>query len=310
MTLLAVALLLLQQEVAQVPEPPRNVTLETMADEEALAALQAPGEILFEDDFESQASLKKYFEIRGVGERARIETGEGVAHQGEGAMRFDAPENEGKESGSGASGWLGELGHERIYFRRYIRFAPDYDQGMLNHTGGGLAGTSGANKWGGMGKAGIRPTGDDRFSCGFEPWRAWGQSPRPGAMALYVYWMDMVRDRDGNYWGNLMQPPKERHRVPARGEWVCLEQMIQLNTVGEADGELAAWIDGELYLHMKGFRWRSDEKLRAKRFNLGIYIHRAEQDNTVWYDDVVLSTGYVGPVRKPETEGEATAEPE
>jgi len=289
-------------ESAQVQEavsPPRDVTAQTLADPEALAALQAPGKVLFRDDFESDTSLKQWFEIRGLREgRARRVEGEGVAHRGNGAMRFDAPANDGKESGSGASAWLGDEGHDRVYFRRWIRFAPDYDQGNLNHTGGGMAGVAGAGKWDGMGKAGLRPTGADRFSCGFEPWRDWGRSPMPGAMALYVYWMDMARDRDGNFWGNLFQPVAERRRVPGRGEWVCLEQMIRVNTPGEADGELAAWIDGELYLHLTGIRWRSDERVRVKRVNVGIYVHRATQDNAVWYDDVIVSTGYVG-LKKP-----------
>ena len=31
---------------------------------------------------------------------------------------------------------------------------------------------------------------------------------------------------------------------------------------------------------------------------VGVYIHHATQDNTVWYDDVALSTGYIGPGEK------------
>jgi len=58
---------------------------------------------------------------------------------------------------------------------------------------------------------------------------------------------------------------------------------------------LAAWIDGKLYIHYRGFRWRSNDDVRLKRFNIGVYIHQARKDNTVWYDDVTLSTGYIGP---------------
>jgi hypothetical protein len=38
-----------------------------------------------------------------------------------------------------------------------------------------------------------------------------------------------------------------------------------------------------------------DVDVKLKRFNIGVYVHRAKKDNTVWYDDVVLSTGYIGP---------------
>jgi hypothetical protein len=34
--------------------------------------------------------------------------------------------------------------------------------------------------------------------------------------------------------------------------------------------------------------------VKLKRFNIGVYVHQAAKDKTVWYDDVALSTGYVG----------------
>ena len=73
--------------------------------------------------------------------------------------------------------------------------------------------------------------------------------------------------------------------------------MIQVNDVGQANGELAAWIDGKLYIHYKSFRWRTSADVKLKRFDIGVYVHQAAKDNTVWYDDVVLSTGYVGLVK-------------
>jgi hypothetical protein len=275
---------------------PRLVTAETRADPAALAALEKPGEVFFRDGFESPESLKNYFEIRGLKEgHATLVCDRSLAASGEGAIRFTAPARDGKESGAGASFWFGPGGRDRVHFRRYIRFAADYDQGNLNHTGGGLTGVTGADRWRAMGSAGIRPKGDDHFSCRFEPWRDWGRLPSPGYMFLYTYWMDMKRDRDGHFWGNMLGPAEDGRIVPPRDRWVCLEQMIRVNTPGQADGEAAAWIDGKLYIHYRGIRWRSDAAVRLKRFEIGVYIHQARRDNTVWYDDVALSTGYIGP---------------
>lgn len=280
---------------------PRLVTEATRADPERLAALERPGRVLFSDDFESDASLRQWFEIRGADDHRaeRIDDAE-IAHLGQGAMRFDAPARDGQESGSGASAWLGDVGHERICFRRYIRFADDYDQGDLNHVGGGIAAIAGRGKWDEMGRAGIRPEGDERFTTSFEPWRDWGRYPAPGYLFVYAYWMDMERDRDGHFWGNMLGPESSARVLPARGRWVCLEQMVQANTIAEdgepvADGELAAWVDGRLYLHYTGIRWRKSDLVRVKRIDIGVYVHRAKRTNTVWYDDVVVSTGYVGP---------------
>jgi hypothetical protein len=146
-----------------------------------------------------------------------------------------------------------------------------------------------------MGKAGLKPNGNDRFTCRFEPWCDWKRVPPPGYLFLYTYWMDMKRDKDGHFWGNNLEPAKERRVNLQRDRWYCLEHQIRANTPGKADGELAAWIDGKLYLHFKGIRWRSEEAVKLKRFEIGVYIHQAAKDNTVWYDDVAVSTGYVGP---------------
>lgn len=279
---------------------PRLITAETRADPERLRALQKPGRVLFCDDFERDTWRPEWFEVQGRrnGDASRLDD-ERRAHRGHGAARFVARANDGKARGVDASGWLGAEGHDVLYFRRWIRFADDYDQGNLNHTGGGLAAVSGNGKWDGMGKAGIRPNGDDRFTARFEPWRDWGKQEAPGYLFIYAYWMDMKGDRDGNYWGNMLRPEPAARIVPERGKWVCLEQMVRANTVGDdgprADGELAAWVDGKLYLHYTGIRWRSDARVRLKRFSIGVYVHRAIRDNEVLYDDVVVSTGYIGP---------------
>ncbi len=292
----------------------RLVTDATRANPGALAALERPGTVLFSDGFEGDDPLASYFEVRGDEDgRAIIDDATGVAHTGERALRLTAPDRGGSSSGAGASYWIPDAkdaepdGYERIHLRAYVKFDDAYDQGNLNHTGTGLAGTSGDSRWSGMGKAGVKPTGDDRFTSGFEAWRDWKRLEAPGYMFCYVYWMDMRRDRDGNFWGNMLGPKPEGRIVPERGRWYCFEQMIKTNTikdgVPQADGELAAWIDGELYLHYTGMRWRSDERVRIKRFGLDVYIHSAERDNPAWYDDVVLSTGYIGPVER--TPGDA-----
>jgi hypothetical protein len=40
------------------------------------------------------------------------------------------------------------------------------------------------------------------------------------------------------------------------------------------------------------------DDVKLKRFGIGLYVHRATRDNTVWYDDVALSTGYIEPVKR------------
>lgn len=282
------------------PQPyPELVTATTRADADALARLQRPGEIVFEDAFDSPKSFSDWFEIQGLDDgRVAIERDPGLVHRGAGALRLCATDHGGRARGAGPVRWLGDEGHERLHLRYYIRYAADYDQGNLNHTGGSLSGVAGTNKWGGMGTAGQRPAGDDHFSTRVEGWRDWGRVAAPGYLHCYTYWVDMKRARDGHYWGNMLQPPPERRVVPARGEWQCVELMVAINRPDAADGELAVWLDGELYLHYRGFRWRTSPEVTLKRAGLLVYVHESRRDNTVWFDDVVVSTGYVGPVRE------------
>lgn len=285
--------------VAEPPPRPRLVTAATRTDARALAALETPGRVLFDDDFESRESFAKYFEVRGRDDgRAVVVEDRALAHSGAGALQLTAPARDGAASGAGVSGWFGDAAPERVHLRYWLKWDAGYDQGNLNHTGGSVSGVAGTNRWGGMGKAGIKPVGDDRFSTSFETWVDWGRAAVPGYAFLYTYWMDMERDRDGNHWGNMLAPEASERFVPERGRWYCFEVMVANNRVGESgaafDGELATWIDGRLYMHWQGLRLRSSAAVRIARFGLDVYVHRAVRDNRVWFDDVVVSTGYVG----------------
>lgn len=283
----------------EIPEPMR-VTEQTLADPRALSRLQESGQILFTDGFDGVSSLNSYFEVQGQKEGfARIETAPGLARMGAGCLSLTAPDRRGESSGSSVHFALKE-GQEKLHLRTSMKFASDYDQGNLNHTGPGLSGYSGSNKWAAMGKAGLKPKGDDRLSTRLEPWIDYRREKPPGWLFAYTYWMDMKQDRDGSHWGNFLAPIPQARFIPPRGRWICLELMVKLNTFDQGrarfDGELAGWVEGRLYLHYKGIRWRSTPDVMLRNFALDIYIHSAKQKNQVWFDDVVLSTGYVGPV--------------
>lgn len=272
-----------------------DVTAKTLADPEALKTLQSPGKVFFEEDFESGDWPKRFFDLYGLKEgRLALETDKRIVRRGKSSLRCVLD----KRKGATASvcHWFAP-GYHKVHLRWYCRFASDFDQGNLMHFCG-LAAVSGNNRYAGMGKAGIRPTGFDRFTTGFEPWRAWGRNPAPGAMGFYSYFPTMHEDpkMKGKFWGNQFFPA--RRFVPRRGKWHCFEIMVKANDVGHSNGEQAAWIDGGLYAHFTGILWRKSDQVRLKRMTLGTYIHDNPKRNVVHFDDVVLSTGYVGPVEE------------
>ena len=140
----------------------------------------------------------------------------------------------------------------------------------------------------------------------------------------------MKGSADGKYWGNSLTPAQAA-LVP-RDRWECVEVMLQCNsTAAKSDGELALWLDGKPIMHIapgsqrsrwtgmgfslvddggesfEGFRWRTNNQLKINFFWLLHYVtenaarqnHLAEANpiNRVWFDDVVIATGYIGPIR-------------
>jgi len=184
-------------------------------------------------------------------------------------------------------------GYETVYARWYCRFAPDFDQGNLMHFVH-LAGLR--DRWQ-LGRSGEKPDGTDFFSTGLEPWRNWGRNPAPGAWGFYTYFVDMKPDPSGPYYGNPFRPDNPSVLLE-RGRWVCLEMMVQANHPDRADGQQAFWVDGRLKGHYTGLRWRTTENLKVNCLWLLLYIHDNPQTNRVWFDDVVVSKAYVGPIKE------------
>ena len=277
---------------AATPFPGQDVTERTRRNRSALEALQAPGRVFFQADFEQTDWYQPFFDRYGFREgRLRRVTDPKLVHSGRGSLECRLPAKRGAVAS--ACYWFAP-GYDQVYARWYCRFAPDFDQGNHMHFTG-LAAVAGTNRWAGMGKAGIRPTGHDRFTTGFEPWRNWGRHDPPGAMQFYSYFPNMKIDpKMQKYWGNMFRPTQAL--VPTRGRWHCFEIMLKANDPDRSNGEQAAWIDGRLYGHFTGILWRRSHRVTIKRLCLGVYIHHSPKENTVWFDDVVLSTGYVGPL--------------
>jgi hypothetical protein len=251
------------------------------------SALEELGTIFFEDDFED-GDYDDWFDAYGPPE---VIDNTQTAHSGSRALKCTAIYNDGNSSTSSIKYWF-HPGYDKVYFRWFCKFDSTFDQGWGMHFCS-LYAVEGNNKWNQMGQAGIKPDGDDRFGSGFEPWSDWETLTPPGRMQFYAYWHEMLPDNSGPYWGNVFYP--DTVIIPERGRWYCMEMMIKANDAGHDNGEIAAWIDGELYMHFTGFNWRTTNELKIKRISLGIYIHNNPKDNICWFDDIALSTGYIGP---------------
>jgi hypothetical protein len=223
-------------------------------------------------------------------------------------------------------------GWDQVYLRFYTKFAEDHPglHHFVSLRGSTLAQPAPS------GKAGQLPV--DEFSITIDI----AAFPRPGNWYFYASWPEMrswqtpegVPDgRDNPYYGNIIPPP-ESVDVP-RGEWVCVEIMVKMNTTPDkSDGELALWINGKQVINMapgsvkgywnrekyiidpvngepfEGFRFRTNPKVQVNVVRLQHYVSEGSFENaanyvgtdkvnlrqaTVWFDNVVMATEYIGP---------------
>jgi hypothetical protein len=205
-------------------------------------------------------------------------------------------------------------GVDTLFARFYVKFHPK--TGYIHHFVHLNADRS-PTPWP-KGTAGLKPAGDQGFTTGIEPWGRWGKSPAPGVWHFYSYWQDMKGDGSGKYWGNFFDPAEPESIEP--GRWYCVEAMLRANSAPEAaDGAQAFWVDGRKAGDFKGIRWRSTDKLKVNTFWLLYYVteqsarHNNDSDPNrvyeVWFDDIVLATEYVGPVRGTPKGGKKVATP-
>ena len=92
-----------------------------------------------------------------------------------------------------------------------------------------------------------------------------------------------------------------------------MEIQVKMNTPGKDDGRQSVWQDGKLIGNFTGFNWRTSEKLKANVFWLMNYVTESAfqhteqyagqydmkvnmETHTVWFDQVVVATKYIGPL--------------
>lgn len=208
--------------------------------------IEADANVVFVENFEeaSRDDLWKRWESVAdkPGQTFSREVPEGSAgsqslvmerRKGSGAQLFRRLKNK-------SGGW----GCDRLFARYYVKFDPDC--GEIHHFGTCLGGYNPPRPWP-MVKAGQPTDGAVSFWSGIEPFgKSW-------TWDYYTYWCEMRGSPPrGQTWGNTFV--RDPSLKVEKGTWICVEQMIGMNDVGDSNGEQALWIDGKLISHLgKGF---------------------------------------------------------
>jgi len=84
------------------------------------------------------------------------------------------------------------------------------------------------------------------------------------------------------------------------GRWICIEVRIKLNTPGKSDGIIQYWADGEQILLDTGLPLGNEAD--AKGLNMVMWdcywAGKSPKEQSRFYDNLVISTAPIGPVRK------------
>jgi hypothetical protein len=194
-------------------------------------------------------------------------------------------------------------GCEVLFLRYYLMFDREFPG--LHHTGMAISGFPEGLPSGES--TGVRPNGRNHFTVVVDTVMRGPAAQPPGFLEVGCYHMDQ-----GRKWGDLCFPTGEVHPprngwlfaenfvprpnvTPERGRWQCYELMVKVNAPGERDGRVAFWVDGKLSGDFPNLRLRSVPILTANRINIVTYSSRLQPHTTLWYDDIVAATAYIGP---------------
>ncbi|MBD3241735.1 MAG: hypothetical protein GF331_14180, partial [Chitinivibrionales bacterium] len=126
--------------------------------------------------------------------------------------------------------------YDSLYLRYYLRFSDTFDYQL----GGKLPGLVGGNNWSRSG--GDQPDGTNGWTTRY----MWGGE---GRVKLYAY-LSPAHNPDimTSQWGSSVLFDHANGGVPRaleRGVWHCIEQFVRINDVGQANGVIRCWLNGE-----------------------------------------------------------------
>jgi len=168
-----------------------------------------------------------------------------------------------------------EEGHDELYFRWYIKYDPNWE---WITTLPGQEQKLARIKWNPPGM----PSSESNHLI-IPEW-TWSR-------LVYRIWAsptsDIVYSEPEALWGDY-----------GAGKWISIENYIKLNTLGQSDGIVSTWIDGEKVLHGEDVLLRINDRFInaiALGDNCGLCgTWDYPEEKQMWFDDFVISTEYIG----------------
>lgn len=224
-------------------------------------------------------------------------------------------------------------GYDKLFARFYVKFDPDC--APVHHFGTHIGGYNPTTPWP-QGGAGVRPGGDKALGVGIEPfgqnwvwdyyayWCEMRGSPPRGQTWGNTFIRDPKLKVERGKWICVEMMIKMNDVGESNGEmalWIDGKPVSHLGkgfpkgnwifdkfTPGEG-GEGVRWNDAkgdrETFTvpqggaPFEGFRWRTAKELNLNYLWVYLYLTKAASGHVskVWFDDIVVATDYIGPIR-------------
>ena len=184
---------------------------------------------------------------------------------------------------------MGFPGVDEIYMRWYRKYQAGYRWGCQSSKNNGVYAIADPSK----NEACVQPNGYDKFSFRAQDDR---RSSGSGEFfgALYSYHPHANNGGCGEWYPQNQGAVK--YQQP--GNWYSYEIYIRANTVGQWNGVLKMWIDGELRGHQEGLEFRYTDQLKINQVYLfgAMTVCTTPYTQMVWDDNLVVATKYIGPM--------------
>jgi hypothetical protein len=181
---------------------------------------------------------------------------------------------------------------DEIYFRYYLRLAESWNPTVQGGKFPGPSGTYGRAGWGGR-----KADGTDGWSMRglfLEATEPANPLSRYTSMGTYAYHADMR-----GYWGDNWPWMIGQRGLLEQNRWYCIEQYFRVNTLGQKDGVLKVWVEGELAFERTDIRVRNVPELKIQRIWMNVYhggTKPSHKDQHLFIDNVVIARKYIGPM--------------
>jgi hypothetical protein len=263
--------------------------------------------VVFADGFENDKGAWD----NAWGAVAYTESAENV-HGGRKALelRMTTPAR-GKETSLGVQKHYKKGGFDVLFLRYYAKFDKDMDMFHHNHRNVSIKARADGIP---DAKPGVPSNGRNEYTVCLETSREKQETAPPGELNIYCYHPNQ-RSRWGDHFypNGLITPqpaatsPKalfgsdfepRPNVIPPRNVWACYELMVKANTPGRRDGRIGFWVNGVIAGDFPNLRLRDTASLKSNviGINMSTLYDHPGKPNTMWFDDVVIATSYIGPM--------------